>query len=73
MGSFYMAEKKPRPARGSGEAVLSFDKFAGLWDHSPSRLLVFVEEKKLSQLEEKIGRPARRLLIANGIALVTNQ
>ena len=73
MGSYYMAEKKPRPARGAGRVVLDFDKFAEVWDHSPARLLVFVEERKLPQLEEVIGRRARTLLIADGVALVTNQ
>lgn len=72
MGSFYMAEKKPRPARG-GDVVLGFDKLAEVWDHSPARLLVFVEVKKLPQLEKLTGRPARRLLTADGIALVTNR
>ncbi|HEX9444175.1 MAG TPA: glycosyltransferase family 39 protein [Candidatus Binatia bacterium] len=73
MGSFYMAEKKPRPARGAGEAVLGFDKFAELWDHSPARLLVFVEEKKLAQLAGRVGAPPKRLLSVGEVALVANR
>ncbi|HEY6199060.1 MAG TPA: glycosyltransferase family 39 protein [Candidatus Binatia bacterium] len=73
MGSFYMAEKKPRPARGSGDAVMSFDKFAEVWDHSPARLFVFVEEKKLPKLAANVGREPKRLSTVDEIALVTNQ
>jgi len=73
MGSHYMAEKKPRPSRGSGEAVLSFDKFAAVWEHAPARLIVFVQEKKLPKLVANIGREPKRLLTVGDIAVVTNQ
>jgi 4-amino-4-deoxy-L-arabinose transferase-like glycosyltransferase len=73
MGSHYMAEKKPRPSRGSGGAVLSFDKFAAVWEHAPARLIVFVQEKKLPKLVANIGREPKRLLTVGDIAVVTNQ
>jgi hypothetical protein len=73
MGSFYIAEKKPEAVRGSGSAILSFDKFAELWDHSPARLVVFVQEKKLSRLAEDVGAAPKRLLTVGDIALVSNR
>jgi 4-amino-4-deoxy-L-arabinose transferase-like glycosyltransferase len=73
MGSFYMAEKHPRPALGSGDVIMSFDKFAEVWHHSPARLIVFVEEKKLSRLAADVGATPKRLLTFGDVAVVTNQ
>jgi hypothetical protein len=73
MGSHYMADKKPRPSRGSGEAVLSFDKFAAVWEYAPARLIVFVQDKKLPKLVANIGREPKRLLTVGDIAVVTNR
>jgi 4-amino-4-deoxy-L-arabinose transferase-like glycosyltransferase len=73
MGSFYMAEKNPRPVRGAGEAVLSFDKFAELWNDSPARLIVFVEEKKLPRLAADVGAAPKRLLTVGDMAVVANR
>jgi dolichyl-phosphate-mannose-protein mannosyltransferase len=73
MGSVYMAEKKPPPSRGAGDVVLSFDKFSELWDHAPSRLLVFVEEKRLTQFNRQVRVPTQRLLTVGDVALITNQ
>ena len=73
MGSHYMAEKKPRPSRGSGDVVLSFDKFAEVWDHTSARLIVFLEERKIPNLAADVGREPRRLLTVGEIAIVTNQ
>jgi hypothetical protein len=73
MGSFYMAEKNPRPALGSGEVIMSFDKFAEVWHHPPARLIVFVEEKKLSRLAADVGAIPKRLLTFGDVAVVTNQ
>ncbi|HEY1267074.1 MAG TPA: glycosyltransferase family 39 protein [Candidatus Binatia bacterium] len=73
MGSFYMAAKNPRPALGSGDVIMSFDKFAELWHHPPARLIVFVEEKKLSRLAADVGAVPKPLLTFGGVAIVTNQ
>lgn len=73
MGSFYIAEKNPPAARGSGTPVLSFDKFAEVWDHSPVRLIVFLEEKKLPRLAGDVGAAPKRLLTAGNVVLVSNR
>lgn len=73
LGSYYMAEKNPPAARGSGTTVLSFDKFAEVWDHPPARLIVFVEEKKLQRLADDVGAPPKRLLTAGDFVLVSNR
>jgi 4-amino-4-deoxy-L-arabinose transferase-like glycosyltransferase len=73
MGSFYIAEKNPPAARGSGATVLSFDKFAELWDHSPARLIVFVQEKKLSRLAGDVGAAPKRLLTVDDVVIVSNR
>src|SRR5262249_52428146 len=73
MGSFYIAEKNPPAARGAGDVIMSFDEFAELWDHSPQRLLVFVEEKKLQRLAKDVGTPPKRLLTAGDVVLVSNR
>lgn len=73
MGSFYMAEKKPRPSRGAGEAVLSFDEFFAVWNRSPSRLLVFVEEKRLTRFLLEVRVSPKRLLTVGNVVLITNQ
>ena len=73
LGSYYMAEKNPRAVRGTGTTVLSFDKFAEVWDHSPARLIVFVEEKKLQRLADDVGTTPKRLLTAGDFVLVSNR
>jgi 4-amino-4-deoxy-L-arabinose transferase-like glycosyltransferase len=73
MGSFYIAKKNPAPARGAGDAVLSFDKFSKIWDRSPSRLIVFVEQKKLSRFSAEVSVPPKKLLTVGDMVLVTNR
>jgi 4-amino-4-deoxy-L-arabinose transferase-like glycosyltransferase len=66
MGSFYVAEKKPPPAPGYGKVVFTPDEFQLEW--SRRKLLVFVKQKRLSEL----GEP-KVLLRSGGVALVTNR
>ena len=73
LGSFYIAEKRPPAVRGSGPAVLSFDKFAEVWNHSPERLVVFVEEKKLQRLADDVGVTPHRLLTTGNFVIVSNR
>ncbi len=73
MGSYYMVEKKPRPARGAGDAVLSLDEFAEVWNQSPTRLLVFADKKKLAPLYQEASVPPKILLTVGNVVLITNQ
>jgi hypothetical protein len=73
MGSFYIAKKKPAPARGAGAAVLSFDEFSKIWSRSPSRLIVFVEQKTLSRFYAEVSVPPKKLLTVGDTVLVTNR
>jgi 4-amino-4-deoxy-L-arabinose transferase-like glycosyltransferase len=73
MGSFYIAKKNPAPARGAGAAVLSFDEFSKIWGRSPSRLIVFVEQKRLSRFSAEVSVPPKKLLTVGDTVLVTNR
>ena len=66
MGSFYVAEKKPPPTPGYGQAVFTPDEFQREW--SSRMLLVFVKQRRLTELGD-----AKVLLRSGGIALVTNR
>jgi len=66
MGSFYLAAKKPSAARGSGKILFTFEEFAREWPRR--KLMVFVKEKRLSELEG-----ASVLLRVGNVALVTNR
>ena len=73
IGSFYIAEKKPQPSLGSRNVVLSFEEFSEVWNQSPTRLLVFADEKRLPRLYQQVSVAPKRLLTVGGVALVTNQ
>ncbi len=66
MGSFYLAEKKPAAALGHGKALFTMEEFAAEW--SRRKLMVFVKEKRLSELEG-----ARVLAQSGSVMLVTNR
>jgi 4-amino-4-deoxy-L-arabinose transferase-like glycosyltransferase len=66
LGSFYVAAKKPAPAPGYGQALLSYEEFDREW--ARRKLLVFVKEKRLFELHG-----AKVLLEPRGVALVTNR
>ena len=68
MGSVYVAQKTPQPAPGYGQALFTFEEFSKQWNESDRRLLVFIKEKNLSQLD----RP-RELLQVGQIVLATNR
>lgn len=66
MGSFYLAENKPAAAPGHDKVLFTFEEFAREWPRQ--KLMVFVKEKRLSDLEG-----ARVLLRIDNVALVTNR
>jgi 4-amino-4-deoxy-L-arabinose transferase-like glycosyltransferase len=66
MGSFYLAANKPSAARGYGKVLFTFEEFAREWPRR--KLMVFVKEKRLSELEG-----ASVLLRVRNVALVTNR
>jgi 4-amino-4-deoxy-L-arabinose transferase-like glycosyltransferase len=66
MGSFYLAANKPNAAAGHGKVLFTFEEFAREWPRR--KLMVFVKEKRLSDLEG-----ARVLLRVGNVALVTNR
>ncbi|MBI4527943.1 MAG: glycosyltransferase family 39 protein [Deltaproteobacteria bacterium] len=58
MGSAYVAEKKPLPAKGFAKVLLTFEEFSLLLEKSGERLLIFTRQKLLPRLlNEKGLRP----------------
>ena len=70
MGSFYVAEKRPAPAKGYGKILFTFAEFAEEWKKSNQRLLVLVKKKNLPSLD---GPLPKELLKVNEFVLLTNQ
>jgi 4-amino-4-deoxy-L-arabinose transferase-like glycosyltransferase len=73
MGSFYVAEKKPKPAAGYGNVLLTFEEFARRWKAWDRRLLVFVVKNDLPKLIKQTQFPAKQLIEVAGFVLVSNR
>jgi hypothetical protein len=73
MGSFYVAEKAPRPAPGYGQVLYTLDEFSQVWASSGRRVLAFVKEKNLPRLSAHSGIAPTMLFKVGEIVLVTNQ
>jgi len=73
IGSSYVARKKPQPAPGYGQVLYTFEEFSELWQANGAKLLVFVEEKNLPRLAERVATAPRVLVKVDDVALVTNR
>jgi 4-amino-4-deoxy-L-arabinose transferase-like glycosyltransferase len=73
MQNIYVAQKRPRPVVGYGEVLFTFDQFRERWRDSGQPLLVFVEERTLPKLAEKVGGKPKVLSKVNNFLLVSNQ
>jgi len=73
MGSIYVAEKRPAPARGYGQALFTFEEFAAEWKQNKLPLRVFLKEKSLPRLTGELGEVPKSLMRFGDIVLVSNR
>jgi 4-amino-4-deoxy-L-arabinose transferase-like glycosyltransferase len=73
MQNIYVAQKRPRPVAGYGEVLFTFDQFRERWRDPRQPLLVFVEERTLPKLAERMGDKPKVLSKVNNFLLVSNQ
>ncbi|HYA30489.1 MAG TPA: hypothetical protein VEI95_16865, partial [Acidobacteriota bacterium] len=73
MGSIYVAEKRPTPARGYGKVLFTFEEFAAEWKQNKLPLRVFLKEKSLPRLTGELGEVPKSLMRFGDIVLVSSR
>jgi hypothetical protein len=73
MGSIYVAEKRPTPARGYGQILFTFEEFTAEWKKNELPLRVFVKEKSLTRLTRELGEVPKSLMRFGDVVLVSNR
>ena len=73
MGSIYVAEKRPIPARGYGQILFTFEEFAAEWKKNQLPLRIFLKEKSLPRLTRELGAVPKSLMRFGDIVLISNR
>lgn len=73
MGSIYVAEKRPPPARGYGQILFTFEEFAAEWRKNKLPLRIFLNEKNLPRLTRELGEVPKSVVKFADIVLVSNR
>ena len=73
MGSFYIAERNPKPAADYGAVLVTFDEFKRRWQTRGASLRVFLEKKDFAELADGSERSPKVLLDTGHYLLVSNQ
>jgi 4-amino-4-deoxy-L-arabinose transferase-like glycosyltransferase len=73
MGSIYVAEKRPTPARGYGQILFTFEEFASEWRKNKLPLRIILNEKNLPRLTRELGDVPKSLVKFGDIVLVSNR
>jgi 4-amino-4-deoxy-L-arabinose transferase-like glycosyltransferase len=73
MGSSYVGDRRPAPAKGFGQVVFSFQEFAERWKKNEQPLKVFVKEKNLDRLTREIGGAPKLMMKLNEYLLVASR
>ena len=73
MGSIYVAEKRPTPARGYGQVLFTFEEFAAEWKKNELPLRIFLKEKNLPRLTRELSEVPKLLIRFGDVVLVSNR
>jgi len=73
MGSIYLAEKRPTPARGYGQVLFSYAEFAAESKTTALPLRILLKERNLSRLTRDLGELPKSLMKFDDIVLVSNR
>jgi len=73
MGSVYVAEKRPTPARGYGQVLFSYEEFAAESKTTALPLRILLKERNLSRLTRDLGELPKSLMKFDDIVLVSNR
>lgn len=73
MGSIYVAEKRPAPARGYGQVLFSYDEFAAEWKKNQRPLRVFLKQRDLPRLSKELGEVPKAIMKFGDVVLVSNR
>ena len=73
MGSVYVAEKRPAPARGYGQIIFTYEEFAAEWKKQELPLRIFLKEKSLPRLTRELGEDPKSLMRFGDVILVSNR
>ncbi len=73
MGSIYVAEKRPTPARRYGQILFTFEEFAAEWRKNELPLRIFLKERNLARLTRELGEVPKSLMRFGDVILVSNR
>jgi hypothetical protein len=73
LGSDYVARRRPKPAAGYGQVLVTFEEFASLWRASQDRIVVFVDSSDRNRFERLVGAPPGVLLEFADTVLLANR
>ena len=73
MGSIYVAERRPIPARGYGQVLFGYEQFAAEWKKNAQPLRVFLKQKDLPRLRKEIDEAPKSIITLNDIVVVSNR
>jgi 4-amino-4-deoxy-L-arabinose transferase-like glycosyltransferase len=72
LGSFYIAEARPRPTKSYGKILFTFEEFAEAWKESKQPLLVLIKEKNVRDLVKRDPTLPGKPLKVDDFVLVKN-